>query len=60
MYIRKKRRNQQPSWKLGTQCIFRMHVDQLENGTFSVKYIPSHTGHDIESTELSHWALKIH
>ena len=34
-----------------------MHVDQLENGTFSVKYIPSHTGHDIGPTELSHLPL---
>ena len=34
-----------------------MHVDQLENGTFSVKYIQSHTGHDIGPTELSHLPL---
>ena len=34
-----------------------MHVDQLENETFSVKYIPSHAGHDIGPTELSHLPL---
>ena len=53
----KKHPHQQPSRKLGTQCISRIHVDQLENGTFSVKYIPSHTGHDIRPTELSYLPL---
>ena len=53
----KKHPHQQPFRKLGTQCISRMHFNQLENGTFSVKYIPSHTGDDIGPTELSHLPL---
>lgn len=41
-----RRFHQKLSRKLNATCLSRMYVDELGDGTVSVKYIPMHTGHN--------------
>ena len=34
-----------------------MYVDELADGSVQVQYIPAHTGHDLDCSELKHLPL---
>ena len=53
-----KRPHQKPTRKIGVHCISRMHVDEMVNGKYMVKFISSHTGHDIGHSELPYIPLR--
>ena len=43
--------------RFGVHCIFQMHVDEMVNCAYIVKFISSHTGHDIRPSELPYLLL---
>ena len=52
-----KKPHQKPTRKVGVHCVSRMHVDEMVNGKYMVKFISFHTGHDIGPSELPYIPL---
>ena len=51
---RKTAPHQKETRKLNSTCISRMYVDELRDGQISVKYVSTHTGHNLGPQELQH------
>lgn len=55
--LKKRRPNQKPSRKLNDTCLSRMTVDHLASHNVRVTYYAAHTGHTLNTGELTHLPL---
>ena len=53
----KKRHTQRDSRKINGTCISRIYANHFSDGHVEVEYIPAHTGHELDRSELNYLPL---